>query len=487
LALSDYTPGVRDAVEQQWHDGDLSYLWHEEQQRWDDIRRAHARRVFVVECSRRIGKSMYLCALAIQEAISGPDRQIRYAAPHAKDVKKIVLPHMRSILEDCPGELKPSFSVVDNCWTFPNGSQIHIAGCNSGNAESLRGVASHLCLVDEAGFVDELRYVVFDILLPQTLTTDGRIVLASTPAKSPAHDFAAYCAEAEASGSYVHATIYDAPHITGDLIAEYMGESGGEESSTWRREYLAQRVVDEESAVVPEFIRMRDVLVEEHERPAHYDRYVIADLGYHDLAAWLFVIWDFKRGLWIAEDELVMKNASISEQVRAAIAKEHALWGEPANDSGVGARPVNGNTAGESSVYCRLADGSPLVIAEMQRGQKYPIGQVDNGDRDAAVAAFRRVTRDAKYRINPKCKTLISHISAAVWNPQRSNFARMGSFGHFDALAAALYAERHIDRQRNPFPALDENVKHDTHFIGADYTRRKPALASLGSKWRPPR
>jgi hypothetical protein len=350
--------------------------------------------------------------------------------------------------------------------------------------DAQRGTKAHRCYVDEAAFSDHMEYLIGSVFMPQCMTTGGMVIIASTPPESPAHPFVTLCQELELRGKYHKRTVYEirAPHITPALIEEFKRECGngdpivGERSIKWRREFLCEFVIDDTKAVVPEFTDMELVIVEEREPPAHTDRYVIADLGYEDLAAWLFIYTDFKAGLFVVEDELVMRNASVTEQVKAAKAKERALWAKPANDNGE-----------EPSVYCRLADASPLVIAEMQRGQRYPIGQVDNSDREAAVNALRRVTQLARYRINPRCKHTIAHMKAAIWNKTRTSFERMGSMGHFDCTAALCYAERHIDRQRNPFPALDETVKRDTHFIPADYTRRKPALASLGSKWRPPR
>jgi hypothetical protein len=47
-----------------------------------------------------------------------------------------------------------------------NGSEIHLAGTEKGNAEKVRGVSADLCLVDEAGFCDDLDYIIKNILFP---------------------------------------------------------------------------------------------------------------------------------------------------------------------------------------------------------------------------------------------------------------------------------------------------------------------------------
>jgi hypothetical protein len=90
---------------------------------------------------------------------------------------------------------------------FHNGSEIHIAGCDNGNAENLRGHESDLNLIDEAGFIDDLEYVLKDILMPQTLTTGGRTIISSTPPRTPAHYFQRLCMEAVQSDYYSKFTI----------------------------------------------------------------------------------------------------------------------------------------------------------------------------------------------------------------------------------------------------------------------------------------
>ena len=117
---------------------------------------AAAGRVFVLCCSRRWGKSLLCCLLALECALSKPNASVRYAAPTGKMARRIVVPHMRRLLALCPEKLRPKFDAQALTWTFPNGSEIVLAGCDSGNAESLRGTSMDLGIVDEGGFMDDL-------------------------------------------------------------------------------------------------------------------------------------------------------------------------------------------------------------------------------------------------------------------------------------------------------------------------------------------
>jgi hypothetical protein len=504
MTAAAYTPAELEAVHQCWRAGELSYLLHPGQQKLYDLIRAQqqgvrdgdpeAGRKYAINISRRWGKSWLLLTMALEDGLRIHRGLIRYAASTDDQVTEIVTQILPELLEDCPDDVRPVWKASEGTWTFPTtGAVLKLSGMHTRNAcNAQRGTKAHRCYVDEAAFSEHMEYLIGSVLMPQCLTTNGTVIVSSTPPESPAHPFVALCLNLEARGKYHKRDIYDpdAPHLTPAVIEEFKRECGngdplvGEKSTQWRREYLCEFVVDSQKAVCPEFTEMETKIVEEHERPAFYDRYVIADLGFHDLSAWLFVIWDFKRGLWIAEDEVVMRNASVSDQVRAAVAKEWELWG-PANDNG---EPGNLDASGLTP-YCRLADASPLVIAEMNRERKYAIGQVDNSDREAGVNALRRVTQLAKYRINPKCKHLISQMKSAIYNPSRTGFARMGTFGHFDAVAAACYVERHVNRQHNPYPALDPGVSRATHWLGEAHTdsAEKRALGSIRSKWRKPR
>lgn len=196
-------------------------------------------KLFVINSARRLGKSFYLCCYALEYAIQNPGAQIKFAAPNQKMVRKIITPLMKQILVNCPKPLRPRFKSLDGVYEFPNGSEISVAGTEMGQIDNLRGTAMDLGIIDEAGFATDLEYVIGSVLMPQTLTRpNARIILASTPPVSPDHAFVTYAQRAMDQGAYARFTIYDNPLITTDRIEEYKTESGGGESTTWKREYL---------------------------------------------------------------------------------------------------------------------------------------------------------------------------------------------------------------------------------------------------------
>lgn len=429
-------------VAELWRRGSLRYALHADQRTVRDAYHASSGRTYVLCCSRRWGKSRLSCVVANEKAITQPGAHIKYAAPTMKMAREIVVPHMEELHRDAPEELRPKFSRSELTWEFPNGSRILLAGCDSGNAERLRGTAMDLGVLDEAGFMDDLGYVVRSILMPQTMTTGGRIFMASTPARTPTHEFAGYCLQAEAAGLYQHRTIYDAPHITPNIITEFMAESGGEDSSDWRREYLAEVVVDESIAVLPEFTRLAGSIVREVEPPPFRHALTAIDAGFEDLTVALFGYHHFDQDLLVIEDERVWHRQHSGIIAPGVLSTERDLWGEMP--------PV-----------IRVLDADAIVRADMAEAHGLEARLPKKDDKHGAVNALRLALSSGRVAIHPRCKSLIAHCKGAVWNRTRTSFERAAEFGHYDAVDALIYMWRHLDRHSNPYP-VGYGVRHDS-------------------------
>ena len=474
-------PARRDVVHAFYRDGDLEFLLHGGQSAVLYAFADSTARRFVVECARRWGKSWFACVLCVMYALQRPGAQIRYAAPTKDMVRKIINPLMRKILADCPDDIRPTWNVQDGVWRFPNGSELHVAGCDQGGADRLRGTSTDLAVVDEAGFVDDLEYLVTSVLLPQLLTVDGRMVLISTPSVSPDHAWTTYCEEAEKTDAYYHATIYDAPHITAEQREEFFREAGGEKSIAARRELLAERVIDETRAVVPEFAAAEASIVREHPRPSHFHAFVAGDIGFVDLAVFLFSYVDFRAGLLVVEDEVAMQRAKSTDINVAVARKERELWGTQ--------RPK-----------LRVIDAALITVADMDervdvtRGERahaltpeadvhemrWHLAQKDEAD--AALNALRVFL--PKLVIHPRCATFRAHMRGGIWNKSRTSYERVDRGGvrhHFDGIDAGKYLVRHADMHANPYP-MDwqrPGVSLDTHMVIPATPPQKRALASL--------
>lgn len=437
-----------------WRAGRLEWLMHRGQLEALQLLRSRRSRRYVLCFARRYGKTWFALLWAFMLCLSRSNARVPYAAPTAKMVETFAVPIAVLFANTAPRDLRPE--VVGDEVRFPNGSYIHMQGCEDDKkADRLRGPKADGCVVDEGGFIRILDYVVRSVLLPQTVTTDGLIVIVSSPPTTPAHPFSVLASEAESRGAYMHRDIHSAPHLTAAQIAEYCEEAGGPKSATWLREGLARFVTDPVRAIVPEFSDdgAEVEIVKEIPRPEHFDAYVIGDLGFVDLTFVLFGYWHFLAGVIVIEDELVLERATSDHVQQAVSAIERERWGtrEPY------ARRLDG-TAREVADIARLQPWDP------QSGEPKPAAWrgVNNRERDAAVNALRLAVLRRQLLIHPRCKVLCHHLRAGVWNEARSAFERSEGLGHFDGVAAAMYFVRHVDRDRNPYPApvFDRSTHH---------------------------
>lgn len=449
LSLEQFDPGIIKA--ELWKRGEISWKLYKPQLEIHDVIIRTKVRKIVAKCSRRLGKSFALMAYAISRAVKNPYSRIPFAAPTYKDLKNILIPIVREITKDCPTYMRPVFKVQDSIFVFPaNHSEIQMAGVNNGNAEALRGKEALDCIVDEAGFVDELRYLVNDVLMPQLIySADGKLILSSTPPISPAHDFVSFLAEAEANNSACSKTIYDNPRLSPSTIVEYAKEAGcdveGDKivnySTTFRREYLAEVITDSTHAVVPEFTEaMAQKIVKDWPRPEMFKAYTFVDTGYIDFTAAVFCYYDFKNAKIVVEDELVIdvrqqnkNSAMIADEIKR---RENDLWGA------------------NHEVYGRFADGDLLLLADFSSLHSLHFTPVSKDVLEAQVNHLRLDIQRETVIINPRCKNTIAHCKYAVYDKQRKKLERSETMGHFDCLMALVYAVRHINRSVNPYPAL---------------------------------
>jgi hypothetical protein len=430
-------------------------------------------RKHVWNMSRQLGKSFLLCAYAAEFALQNPGAQIKYAAPTAKMVKKIVRPHFRKIFEDCPKHLKPTFHTQDGEYRFPNGSTITVAGCDRENAETLRGQHAHLAIVDEAGFVSDLSYVIDGILMPQTLNTKGVIIVVSTPAKSAGHPFKQLCDAADENGTYIHRTIFDNPRLTQEEIESLKKEAGGEESTTWKREYLCQHVTDETSAVIPEataeWVKHITLALQGDDdlsyRPRHFDTYVWMDVGWSpDFTGILWAIADFEKATVTIEDEYLMRRMDTDALASVLTHKTNALWG-------YNHRP-----------WRCISELDYRLIADLaKRGWQFQPAEKDN--KDAAINTLRMciVGKAWAMKIHPRCKAFRRQLQNVTWNKSRSSFDRSDLDGHYDLIDAAIYGRRHLDTSHNPHRGTPFN--HKTGIKWLEDSPASKAAAAIGKLW----
>ena len=429
---------VADAL---WHRGELRWKLEAHQQGvYDKIKEAMKKpnTRFVLNASRRWGKTYLLCAIVIEFALMHPGVAILYCGSSQKSVKEFILPAFHDILADCPEELRPKVKTQTNQIVFPNGAWIKITGLDGGRLQKLRGLTAWLEIVDEAGFIDNLEQAVTSVLFPMTSSTGGAMILSSNAPLTPNHDFVTvFTRQAEEADLYCKQTIEDVPKYTREDIDRFAEAVGGYDSATFQREYLCKFVADELNAVIPEWNRCQHMVVRDvGQRVEFFYAMVSGDIGLIDFTGVLFGYYDFPNARAVVEDELLFRHTDSEKLVKACKAKELELWG-----ADILKRPT------------RMFDGQAFTINDIISIHKYPVGRPeDKGTLEAQINAIRQDCQNGKLIIHPRCKFLIGQMQDATWNLGRTEFKRDKKNGHFDLLAALQGFVKFINRTSNPFP-----------------------------------
>ncbi len=466
-----------------WRLGDLRFKLDSNQRGLYDEIQACPRKRFVLECARRLGKSYLLCLMAVEVCLKKPRARVVYGAPTNKEVAEIIVPIIEDICADAPEELRPQFNGQNGHYEFPNGAAIVLFGCDDKRkANRGRGPGADFVVIDEAGFISILAYVLHSIVNPQTLTTGGRVLIASTPSEEPDHDFSKVAEQAEKDGNFAHRAITDNPRLTPAQITEYveneaqdlgMSVEEYQKSDTYQREHLALRVVDRTLVVMgDDWTSMREQAMVEVERPQFFDAYTVFDQGGVDPHAILFGYWHFEKSWLVIEDELLLRDGENTAQiVDLWQAKERELWGtsgwdgtlralheEKADPYFMMSLPEFARIQVEKSIkaplqpYLRVCDAIPQIATDLSALHGITCLPTAKVEKRFYVNEFRVLLRQGRVKIHPRCRNLDRHLRQTVWLNHRMSDYKRKNGEHGDLLDDAVYLARNIRKTRNPTP-----------------------------------
>lgn len=493
-----------------WEKHNLRYALHAGQRAaWAMVDRVHAAALAsggikraLLNIARRWGKTFFFVVYVLTLMLRKPGARIPYAARSETSVREFVEPILLELASHAPPHLAPREYLGE--WIIPaSASKLHrgyvvpvergtpewrdrdsrliVKGCeDKAKAERLRGPAADACVVDEAGFIPILSYVVQSVLAAQLTTTDGMMLVGSSAPETTDHEFWSLADEAQTHGAYMHATVYDAPHLSPRQIKSFAAEAGGEDSVAWQREGLSRRMTDPKLAVFPEWIEAEldhmigkgAAVVGEIETPAHLDAYVVGDLGFADLTIVLFAYYHFERAQVVILDEVVTRRQT-SDVIEAKVRATYATH------------------FGDRRPLVRALEGDALVVASVRKEEKIARGEAVRGvpedeqgeepdpsrwnqiafvQMEAAVNAARLRIKRRGVLVHPRCTTLIAHLRGAIWNEQRTEFVRVKATQtteghHFDGAAAFAYLVKKLQPNRAPEVPLPPHVHPYTHRI----------------------
>lgn len=482
-ASTEFLALAQTARDDLWRMGNLLWKLHSDQRSVLSVMLAafaagSAR--FVLEIARRWGKSRLLVVLAVQTCVKKPKCRVVYGAQTLKDLQEFIIPHFEAVTEDAPPGLRWRFEKSRMHWKCENGAYVQLFGCDDKRkANRGRGSGAELVILDECGFIKILKYVMRNIVGPQLLHSKGKLLLASTPAEEPDHDFTEVAALAESNGNYARRTIHDNPLLTPEDIAAFVARDAQDEgyqtpeeymaSDDFLREHMALRVVNKLLVAVPEWESMRSKLMRPVERPEFFDGMTILDPGGRDPHGVIFGYWHFEMAKFIQEDELLLRDGEnslvLSERIKE---KERELWGVNTWDGTLRAARDNPNGALAQTVpewmldiltrdaqpqpYHRVMDINLVLARDLYDLHQMAFLNTAKDNKQEAVNNLRVAMRREEYLLHPRCVHTDRHFKQTTWKDgKRREYARKGG-EHGDLLDCSTYGLRNVDKQRNPFP-----------------------------------
>lgn len=472
------------ALSELWRRGEAwRVLLDEGQRAWvERFERAPSHSSTVWKISRQRGKSFAaLFGCAEQYAQRTPGAIIRYLGQTGESAESILAPTFAQVFALCPDKalLPEPFRSTGRVGTemrWDNGATLVWSGTDNETFRRQRGPRSHRLLFDESGFYPKLPDVE-QALLPSLQTTGGKALYLCSPPLSPGHEFEARYQAAFAEGLSEHDTIYGNPRMTTEerdnLIkreASRLGMTVPEflESTYWRREYLAQTVIEETRAALPSWNEERaKTIVQAVERPKFFDAYEGMDWGFGDPHGATFGYWDFERAMLVVEDEIWLRQANTETLANAVKEKETALYGNEKWEGALyGLQTVPELLASLKSTpflveaarrdaprqpFLRVGDDDLLVLADLHALHGLAVLPTRKDDNALQVNELDILVRNLQIRIHPRCKHLIHECATVLWNKQRTDWERT-SQGHGDVLKSLVYMLRNVRRHRDPRP-----------------------------------
>lgn len=399
-----------------WKRGVLDYRLRPEQRLMKKLLYDVGRGLAVFNISRRLGKTT-TCVTFADENARRMRQDIRYGTAFLTDLENFVGPIFEQVLSDCPSILRPRYFPSKKTWKYRNGSSIRLVGVDK-NPNGLRGNAIDIMVLDESAFIKNLQYIYRSIIVPATMKRRFRLVFPSTPPESPEHFWAKeLIPRAKALGSYICLTIDAISDLSPAERKRILDEVGGEGSTTARREFFCEIIVDGERAVATSFRRGLHVQ------------------GYEPMLCY----WQAFGDTGGVRDKTVVLKATWCPRLQKKIIRKELVF-DAKTPSPVIIESINQNFPGLSLV---LDASGQTLIDYSHEGLTAMLPQKD--DFQAGVQMLNASFHKNEVLIHPDCEFLIRSLEGGLLNRARTDFQRTDELGHLDAIAALIYTLRMLD------------------------------------------
>lgn len=410
---------------------------------------------FVVNCSRKIGKSVLGLFLGAETCIANKNALVAFIAPTVDDVQEYVRQLYDVVFATCPEQLRPKLRKTQ--LVFRNGSKILFRGVGKGVGTSynnLRSFAFDLIVLDEAGFSANLDEIVDGALVSTLIPRNGNMLLLSTPPVTPDHAFKAYCDQAEIDKAYMKLTIRDS-HYSLERQEKFIKDLGGLTSHKVRREFFCEFVIDTDFQLCPEWKAEYERETPKTDNFKLWFKYDALDQGWTDNSVCGFATVEWAPGkpsVLVVRDEVCMKSPEQTTDILAEriIAKEKEVFGE-------------------LEVKKRIADNNtPSLLQDFNLRHHLYFSPVESKTYlDVMVSDVRELVKEGRVLISPKCVQTIGCLKNGVWTKTKGGargkeFSRSKTYGHYDGFAMLMYLIRSVDMRTNPLPPAFRHNEENT-------------------------
>lgn len=434
------------------------------------------------ESSRRIGKTTTALSFVCEESNRNPGLVTKWCEPEKNQCREIVMTEMDQIQRSIPHRYRFLWRTTDSYYESAwNGSRIYLRGVNHDRGESARGTKANIVVADEIGNWRDPVYIVNDILLPQLLTTKGKLIKIGTPPKNLAHAYYKMKRNAINAKKYLMRTIHEQEVMDWESVERIVAEMGGWDSVSVRRELLCEEVVDPSHTIVPEWNRKYVVATPPDEFFPFYLKYDGLDIGVRDLSVTLIAYYDFRRAKLVVLDEIVMNGPEMTtermaERIRAC-EKDHfdVSWEEYEKNGRKRWRCV----APPTFRMRRVSDIDLLLINDLKHIHGLHFDPTDKGGLEEMVNELRIWVGGNRIEVHPRCEILIESLRCGLWNERRTEWERDENLGHFDAIAALMYLVRNVDTRTNPIPLDFGKPAEDWFFTDDPKSSKKDKLRKV--------
>lgn len=141
---------------------------------WQDVFHRNRKKRNILIVHRRGGKSVAARMEIVHSALERGNTRYGYVAPYLKQAKRVVWDNLKEDCSKIPGTviLESELKIV-----LPNKSTIQLFGAD--NADAIRGLGFHGCILDEMADIDPSVYG--QVILPTLLADDGFLIVIGTP------------------------------------------------------------------------------------------------------------------------------------------------------------------------------------------------------------------------------------------------------------------------------------------------------------------